>query len=976
MSRLLTGVALSILVLAGPVFGQSEVGGATLSGAVTDPSGAAVPGVKLTITSTQTGFTRSTETTAAGTYNFARVPVGAYEMTADASGFKQVKRTGVMLSVGAVASVDISLEVGATSESITVSGDLPVIETTRSQTSTNVGERQVADLPVNGRNFLDFIQLTPGVNRDPRSGDLSFGGQRGTANSMLTDGGDSNNNFFGQTLGRTGAGRNPYSFSQDAVQEFQVNANGYAAEIGRAGGGVINVITKSGTNDFHGTAFWFFRDRELNANTFINNSRGIARQPYHFNQFGGNAGGPIKRNKLFFFADYDGQRNTSPNPVFLPIQPAGDALSQAGAAELQKYTTPYLRRFDNDVFLGKADWNIDDTQRLNVRYNASRFKGKNLENSGNQSAAEHTGDSNVTTDSVAANYSRNIGQNTLLDLRYVFSRDDIPGLANSTAPETVVREGGTTVMQFGRNNFSPRFTNARKNQVIGGVSRNRGRHSYKIGADVNFERIANFFPGTFSGVYTFNSYADFAARRPFSFVQAFGGVNTPGPTTYPNINEYAFFAQDSWRASSRLTLNYGMRYDLMDSADPSVKNPDSGLAAWKLDTSRMNLDTNNWAGRFGFAYRLTADNRHVLRGGTGIFYARTPGIMTGTAHSQNGIQVQSYELRGNLPAYPNVLSGPPELGRTPNLFVFAPGYVQPQTFQWNMNYEFEPASNYSVTIGYLGVRGVHLSRSRDINFFPAQVAQGTIVGRGPVEILRYPATRPNPNLGRITLFDSGADSIYHGGFVQLTKRYAQRFLLQTSYTWSKAIDTNPTMVSVVVGTDDYQNAQDTLRPNAERGRGESDVRQRFVFSGVWDITYADAMSNPAARLVIGGWQLGLITSLRTGNWFSATVSGDMNNNGQNTDRPPFIGRNTIEGPGFASLDARVTKSIPLHKERVRMQLILEAFNLANRANFSSFNRGVYNFNASTLALTPRTDYLARTANFDPRILQVAAKFTF
>ncbi|HBY61601.1 MAG TPA: TonB-dependent receptor, partial [Solibacterales bacterium] len=180
-------------------------------------------------------------------------------------------------------------------------------------------------LPINGRNFLDFTLLTPGVVRDVRAGDISFGGQRGTANSLLVDGGDTNNNFFGQSMGRIGSGRSPYSFSQDAVQEFQVKTNGYDPEIGRAGGGVVNVITKSGTNELHGGAFWFFRERSMNANTFINNSRRIARTPYRFNQFGGNAGGPVKKDKVFFFYNYDGQRNSTPNEVFLQVNAPADA---------------------------------------------------------------------------------------------------------------------------------------------------------------------------------------------------------------------------------------------------------------------------------------------------------------------------------------------------------------------------------------------------------------------------------------------------------------------------------------------------------------------------------------------------------------------------------------------------------------------------------------------------------------------------
>ncbi|MBM3761118.1 MAG: carboxypeptidase regulatory-like domain-containing protein [Acidobacteria bacterium] len=318
-SRFLILAALTVL----SALAQSEVGGATVNGTVFDPSGATVPKAKLTALNTNTGLARSIESSDAGVYNFVRLPVGQYSITVEKSGFKLYKKSGIELTVGAVLTLDVRLEVGAVTETANVTADIPVVETSRVSTATTVNEKAVRDLPINGRNFLDFTVLTPGVVRDQtRGGDLSFGGQRGTSNSVLVDGGDSNNLFFGQSSGRAGGGRNPYTFSQDAVQEFQVNTSGFAPEIGRSGGGVINMVTKSGTNDFHGTAFWFFRDRSMNANSPINKSRGIARPPYHFNQFGGNLGGPIKKDKLFFFFNYDGQRNTNPNPVFFPIAPS------------------------------------------------------------------------------------------------------------------------------------------------------------------------------------------------------------------------------------------------------------------------------------------------------------------------------------------------------------------------------------------------------------------------------------------------------------------------------------------------------------------------------------------------------------------------------------------------------------------------------------------------------------------------------
>jgi hypothetical protein len=968
-------------VLASAAFAQSQIGGATLNGTIADPTGAGIPGAKVLATQTSTGLERSTETSSAGLYNFVSLPVGPYELTVSANGFKTAKVGSISLGIGAVSTVNVRLEVGATQESVTVTEEVPVVETSRSQTSTSVDAKAVAELPINGRNFLDFVVLTPGVVRDPtRGGDLSFGGQRGTANSVQVDGTDSNNVFFGQALGRTGAGRNPYSFSQDAVQEFQVNTNAFAAEIGRAGGGVINVVTKSGGNDFHGTGFWFFRDRAMNANTFANNRTGARKGNYHFNQFGGNIGGPIVRNKAFFFFDYDGQRNSEPITVVFGGPPApGDAASQQALQLLSRHLGQYPRSLNNDVYLGKFDLNLSDSQRLSVRYNANRFNGINFENSGPTSALEHTGNSDVTTDNISGTHTLVLSAASLLESRFTYTRDNEPGQANTTAPEAIIRQAGQTVVSIGRNSFSPRYTNARTFQWVEGFSHVRGRHAYKFGLDFIWQRIDNFFPGLFSGSYAFNSYADFANRVPFSFTQAFAGPNTDGPLSKPNVGEYAFYVQDSWRATDRLTLNYGLRYDLFRYDNPKVRNDNAALLAAGLDTSRINLDTNNWAGRFGFAYKITDSGRSVIRGGYGNYYGRTPTIMTGTAFTQNGIQVQTYTLTSNIPAYPAVLSAPPPLNRTPDIFVFAKDYVQPLTHQWSLNLEQQIGGSYAVTAGYLGVRGTHLSRTRDINLFPSVEFQGSIAGGGAITYLRHPG-RVNPAFGRISLFDSGADSIYHGGFIQLTKRFSQNFQALTSYTLAKAIDSRPDFTSVVVGTDDSKNAQDTLAPNLERGRGNADIRHRFVFSGIWDINYGARLGNPVARALLRGYQFSLISSLQSGRPFSITVSGDPNgDNNTATDRPPFVGRNTVEGPNFLGADIRVTRDIPILPERATLKLIFEAFNVTNRANFTAINTGQFTFSSATRVFTPTpaANFLQPTgATFDPRILQVAAKITF
>lgn len=973
------------LLLSPSAFPQSEAGGATLNGTVTDPTGASIAGAKITALKQDTGLTRMIETSQTGNFSLVRLTPGKYDLSFESPGFKTAKRSGILLAVGAVATLDVALEIGSTQETVNVTGELPLVESTRSQTATAVNEKFVRDLPINGRNFLDFTVLTPGVVRDPRGGDLSFAGQRGTANSVLVDGGDSNNLFFGQSSGRAGV-RNPYTYSQEAVQEFQVNSAGYNAETGRAGGGVINVITKSGNNDFHGTGFWFFRDKALNANTFFNNSVGRLKQPYHFNQFGGNFSGPIKKNTLFFFYNFDGQRNTLPNAVFFPpnVTLPTDAVSQAAVASLKQYQNAYTTGFVNNINTIKIDWNLPKSQVFNVRYNYHRFTGKNFENAGNQSASEHTGNAQNNTDNLALQYAKVIGANMVFDSRFIFLKDEAPGEANSTNPEAIIRQSGNTLLTIGRNNFSPRFTNGKKYNAINSVSYTRSKHTFKVGADLEFDRIANYFPGNFSGAYTFDTLIDWANSKPSTFVQGFAGAGTNGATTYPNSSEYAFFAQDAWRVTSRLTLNLGIRYDLFSYAQPLVKNPDALLAAAKLDTSRINRDRNNLAPRFGFAYRLDEAGKTVVRGGYGVFYGRTATILIGTAHSQNGIQVQTYTLSAAnavqapvIPKYPAVLAAPPTIGRTPDIYVVDPGYVQPQTHQWNFNLERQIGKDLAITLGYLGVRGVHLTRARDINLFPAALVQASFANGTATSFYAHPAGRPNPSFGRITLDDSGGDSVYHGAFLQATKRYSRNFQLQASYTFSKAIDSLPDQTSVVIGSDDAKVAQDTLNPNADRGPGDAHIPHRFVVSTVWDINYANRLASKPAQYILGGYQFSIIGSAQSGRRFSARTNADLNNDGNRaSDRSPGYGRNTIEGPGFAAVDLRVSKDLPIYTERAKLRLIFEAFNALNRTNFTTINQTAFNYTAATKVFVPVATFLAPTNTSDPRILQVALRLTF
>jgi Carboxypeptidase regulatory-like domain/TonB dependent receptor len=1009
---------------------------ASVEGTITDPSGAVVPNVAIKLTNTGTGATFTGTSNESGYFRFPVIPVGTYELTAQSSGFAAYRLTAIDVVVGAKMNIPFSLTMARQQAAVVVTGEVPVVETTRTRVSSLVEERAVADLPVNGRNFMDFVLLTPAVVKDVRGGDLSFGGQRGTLNSLTIDGTDNNNTFFGQTLGRTGSGRAPYQFSEDAVQEFQVNTNGYSAELGRAGGAVTNVVTKSGSNSFHGTAFEFFRDRGLNANDPVYNlNRAFAlaggrpvpiRPGYHYNQFGGNLGGPIRKDKLFFFFDYDGQRNIFGESLVL-VLPASvnpgtfDAYQIAAYNYLLARANSYAATFNQNVYLAKLDYNLSSRNQFSLRYNAQRFLGANLENSGSVtsgstiSTLEHTGASDVNTDTAALQWTGTLRDNLINVARFSYQRDNEPGFANNDNPEALVQQSGQTLLDVGRNSFSPRETAIHRQQYTDTVSWVKGRHSLKFGADILRDHILNFFPGNFSGSYTFVSLEDFgrslagltlpATSKSF-LLEAFPGANTTGPRTTPNMLQSGVFFQDDLRISSRLTLNLGLRYDLQTYHQPSVANA-TALAAG-LNTGRIKTDTNNLAPRIGFAYSPFNNNNSVIRGGWGVFYGNTPSILIGTALSNNGINVQTLTFSPEtMASYPNNMCGAPVPSPSctapaggsaspPTIYVFKSDYQQPTVQQYNLQFEHELSNTASFTIGYIGVRGTHLTRTRDINLNPPGPASISLAG-SPTTVfnyLRFPGVRPIAGFNRIFRFEDTAHSTYHGLVATANKRFAQGFSFGAAYTWSHVIDDAPDATAVVPGTDDSKLVYNPLNPRADLASGLDDVRHRFVFHGTWDSTSHTSDLPHLAKTLLEGWEISGIVSAQSGQPYSAFLNTDLNNDGnRNNERVPGSSRNTYNLSSIFSVDPRITRNIRF-TERFNLKLIAEAFNILNRQNITSVRTTLYNVGTATAlasnpcpglaagsqCLLPQTigasAFGLPTNDVGPRILQLAAKFVF
>jgi hypothetical protein len=970
----------------------AQAGSGTISGTLTDPNGGVVPDAKVTIRNPENGSEREVLTNGTGLYTFPFLAPGPYEMTVVKAGFATMVRKDLTLQVGQLLTLDLQLKVQSTAETVTVTGEAPIVDTSKTDVSQVVSPAFVSNLPLAGRRWESFVFLTPNVSADGGSGLVSYRGISGMYNNTSVDGANNSQSLFSETRGRSTL---PYIYSADSIEEFQVSTAAYTAEYGQAAGGITNAVTKSGTNAIHFDLFYYLRYPSWNALDPVAKSQGILTQPIHQQQqFGGSVGGAIVKDKLFYFFTYDGSRKV--NPILytstvkypLPCGPVPAGICAAANNYLAAQSGAFPRFFNQDTGFGKLDYRLNDRNHLSTSFNLVDFHAPNSyqPNPSYSNSSLTTNGANVTHERIfIANWDSTISNSIVNNLRFQWGQDlEITGA--NFGPPSVTISGADT---YGMPNALPRAQepNEHRYQFADVLSWTHGRHQIKIGADINIihEVMINLFQG--GGIYSyspsggvnaaFQAWAEDVAginigdgltgRHWTSFTQVTDPITHVGKDDFWE-KEPAFFAEDVWKPRSNLTLSLGLRYDVQ--LVPQPPQPYLATPLTKLYTSTINIDSNNFAPRIGLAWALGKGT--VLRTGYGIFYAQTPGSTYYAQRVENGVFQQTFVCGSPAQCptltFPNVIfpaPGPPMQAPfagalTPIVTAFtppsgtnlvhglSPDFVNPLVHEGDVTFEKQLPWNMSFTAAYVFSRALHLPIFVDANLAPATASKTYDVvnsSGSTVSTLTEPfySTRLNSGVGDILNGYSDVNSWYNSMVITVRKQYSHGFEFLANYTLAKAIDggqvagTNGTFF----GTDP---PIDPLNRKLEYGTSDLDVRQRFVTSAVWAPPF-HKIGNPVARTIVDGFNFSTIVTMQNGEPLTQLINGFpsgapdsgltgglvTNTGGLIGGRAPFIPRNNYRLPNLYNVDFRISRQFKI-TERLRLALTGEAFNLFNHTN--------------------------------------------
>jgi len=828
------------LGIASSAWSQSQITAGTVQGDVLDEKGGSVAGATVEAKNLATNFVQTDTTNTDGHFAFLSLAPGRYTLTISKAAFATVLQQNVNLTVGQTISISVTMKVSSVSQQIIVT-DVPIVETTKTESSSTLSELTVGSTPVLGRKFEDLLTLTPGVaiTQGPDGDEINFNGQRGVFNNISLDGGDYNNGFFGEQLGGQ---RAAIDITLDAVKEFQVVASGANAEFGRTAGGVVNVITKSGTNDIHGSAFEYFRAEALAAAT----SDGKPLTDFRRNQFGGTMGGPIVKDKMFVFGAFEQilAELTRPNlsaplgpacSVANPVVGVNDAVIN-GSPECQRVALlnflktsvgqddgqPVKHPIRNTAALARFDWNVNQKNQFALSYNFDYSKNTNqtfdVPTYGN-SANGIEGPSKINV--INANHYTTISSNKLNEAHFSYQREVRPRAATSSKIPADTAMGFGTTFRFG----NPFFLNPNVDETIwrtqlrDNFSIVHGKHNFKFGGDWLHTNNSQVFRGFFTGRYIFDSVDDFLHyASPASMGPGFGptapgllfylqdGVPTglskipPGASSINN-QDYALFAQDKWQILPNLSLSYGLRWEAQ--IFPNVNTPPSQTAygiflsnpAFPSDGT-LHSQKKEFQPRVGFAWDVLNNHKSLLRGSYGIYNGRQNMLSQVGSITTNGVQQRTIFTNsafGGGPVWPNAFPATPGNASCPgppvNPFpcftgvrAFSKHYANPRIYTTNVAYEQEIYPGWTAYADFTLSKGVHLT-----TFFEANdVGGGYYADNGTF----VPAGTFSPQLGSLFITASTAKSLYRGLTLGMRKRFSQRFQLEWNYVLSEDLDTD------------------------------------------------------------------------------------------------------------------------------------------------------------------------------------------
>jgi len=1045
--------ALMLVVFASLTLAQTT-GAGTITGTLTDPNGSSIPGAAVVVRNVDTSIELMLTTNDAGLYVAQFLQPGRYQVTATKQGFAKIVRENLTVQVGQIVTVNLEMPLQSTTESVTVNAEQSIVDTEKTDVSQVVSAAFVSNLPINGRRWENFALLTPNATTDGQSGLVSYRGISGLYNATAVDGANNNVQLWSETRGRaTGIA---YVYSQDSIQEFQVSAANYSAELGGAAGGITNAVTKSGTNSFHGDLFYYLRYPKWNALDPIAKSQGIYSQPIHQQQqFGGSFGGPIIKDKLFFFGTYDGSRKSSPVlytstnkfPLACPAQVLPTTCTAANNWLAAQFGAA-PRVFSQDTGFMKLDYQVTARNRVSASYDLVNFQAPNAYRSANTYSNESPtyNGPNITHERIfIANWDSIVTNSIINNLRFQWGRDlEVTGTNSGTPGVTA-----SNLLNYGTPNALPRIAEPDEHriQIADNLSMTHGAHTFKAGFDLNFihEIMINLFNG--GGIY---NYTGTAGAVFSNWVSDITGTDlgdgltgrhwttftmTTDPVTGRGKDDFwmkdpAFFVEDSWKARKNLTFTMGLRYEVQFIPQPTMPNTTTPLTT--AYTTKINIDSNNFAPRLGAAWQIA--NGTVLRVGYGMFYGMTPGSTYYNIRVENGVIQQQFTLTpSQIPGltFPNVIFTPtaafmpapfagaltpqktaitpPSAGQVARGLV--PDFVQPLVHEGDVTFEKALPGNMSLTASYVVSRGLRLPMFVDANIAPATQTRtyDVVNAAGATQstfTVPFYTTRLNPTTGIIQLGTSDINSWYNSMVLTLRKNYSRGVEFLLNYTLSKAVDgaqvsgTNGTFFGTDVILDPYNK-------KAEYGISDMDQRHRFTGSAVWAPPF-NRISNKPTRLVLDGFRFATIVTMATGqpmseytsNFPSGGVDGGFS--GAATalfasatgGRVPFLPRNNFYLPNLYNVDFRISREFAI-TERFRLALTGEAFNLFNHPLITQVGPGSYNtpnaFSYSAAGsgvcaghtngcVVPNPAFPTPTqttsAIYAPRQLQISARFSF